>query len=103
MSRSRYTTRAIFSGVLLLLAVGWIIFNRPAPLREVVAGEGQLLSVNDSVGVVQIEDGRKVRLMLPHVSLKAGDEVPLRVERFADGKERYSFDLEAWRAATSSR
>ena len=103
MSRSRDATRAIFGGVVLLLVVGWIIWSRPAALVRVEAEQGRLLSVTDRFGVVQLADGRKVRLMLPQPGPKAGEELPLRVEHFADGKARYSFDAEAWRAATTSR
>ena len=103
MGGSRNATRAIFGGVVLLLVVGWIIWSRPAALVRVDAEQGQVLSVNDHFGVVQIADGRKVRLVLPQPGPKAGEEVPLRVERFADGKARYSIDADAWRAATTSR
>ena len=103
MSRSRYATRAIFAGVVVLLVAGWIIFNRPAALLSVETEQGRVVSVSDRFGVVQIADGRKVHVMLPSPAPRADDEVPLRVERFADGKARYAIDAEAWRGATSSR
>ena len=97
MGRSRHATRVIFLGVVLLLAVGWALWSRPAAKVSEATGQGRMLSVTDRFGVVEIADGRKVRVMLPSPAPKAGDEVPLRIEYFADGKARYAIDADAWR------
>lgn len=98
-SRARYVTRILFVAVVLLLAVGWAIWNRPAAVVATVAEEGRVLSAQERFGVVQIADGRKVRLFFPAPPPRPGESVTLRVERRADGKAIYRVDAGAWRSA----
>jgi hypothetical protein len=98
MGRSRQTTRVIFIAAVLLLAVGAAIWMRPAALVSTSPEQGRLLSVTERFGVVEIGDGRKVRVALPTPPPKAGEAVPLLAEHYADGKTRYRIDVDAWRA-----
>jgi hypothetical protein len=86
-----------FIGVVLLLAVGWAIWSRPAALVSVNSESGQMLSVTERFGVVQVADGRKVRVALPLPVPKPGDAVPLVAEHYKDGTARYRIDADAWR------
>jgi hypothetical protein len=81
----------------LLLAVGWAIWSRPAARISVNSEQGQMLSVTERFGVVQLADGRKVQVVLPLPAPKPGDAVPLVAEHYADGKARYRIDTDAWR------
>lgn len=99
-SRARYATRILFAAVVLLLAVGWAIWSKPAAIVSASAEQGQVLSVQDRFGVVQIADGRKVRLFLPTPTPKPGDAVPLTAERRSDGKVVYRIDVDTWRGAS---
>ena len=103
VQRTRHATRVFFVGTVLLLAVGWAIWSRPAALVSVNSEQGHMLSVTERFGVVQLADGRKVRVILPVPAPKPGDAVPLVAEHFKDGKARYRIDAEAWRIAVSSR
>jgi len=95
--RARYVTRVVFLGAVLLLAVAWALWSRPAAVVTTRAEQGRVVAVQDRFGVVQIADGRKVRLFLPTPRPKPDDVVPLVMERRADGKESYRIDAEAWR------
>lgn len=97
----RYLSRLVFVGVVLLLAVGWAIWSRPAPVVSTAGEQGRVLSVQDRFGVVQLADGRKVRLFLPSPRPKPEDVVPLLREQRADGKVVYRIDAEAWRGSTA--
>lgn len=99
--RGRYVTRAVFLGVVLLLAVAWAIWSRPAPVVALAAEHGRVIAVQERFGVVEIPDGRKVRLFLPTPAPRPGDTVPLVMERHADGKVLYRIDAEAWRGSTA--
>lgn len=97
VQRSRHVTRVFFIGAVLLLAVAWAIWSRPAALVAVDSEQGRVLSVTDRFGVVEIADGRKVRVVLPVPAPKKDDTVPLQAERYADGTSRYRIDADAWR------
>ena len=97
MARARQLTRAFFIGVVLLLVVGAAIWMRPAALVSANSEQGQMLSVTERFGVVQIADGRKVQVAVPLPAPKPGDTVPLLAEHYADGTTRYRIDADAWR------
>ena len=99
--RARYATRALFAAVVLLLAVGWAIWSKPAAIVSTSTEQVQVLSVQDRFGVVLLADGRKVRLFLPTPAPKPGDTVPLVAERHADGKVLYRVDVDAWRGGSA--
>lgn len=98
-SRARHVTRILFVVAILLLAAGWAIWNRPTAVVSTDAAQGRVLSAQEHFGVVQIADGRKVRLFFPAPPPKPGDRVPLRAERHADGRVIYRIDADAWRRA----
>ena len=49
------------------------------------------------IGMIALEDGRKVRLLFMTPIPEIGDSVPLRVEYFENGETFYSLDAERWR------
>jgi hypothetical protein len=62
---------------------------------------GTVQSVLAQVGVVELKDGRRVRVMFAPPVPKEGDKIPLIVERFRDGKERYYLDQDRWQTKSA--
>jgi hypothetical protein len=62
-------------------------------LVEVIGGnQGSLF-----VGRVRLDDGKEIKLYLPQqLPPKAGDSVPLIMERYDDGSVLYAFDNGKW-------
>jgi hypothetical protein len=48
---------------------------------------------NMCIGVLQLEDGATIRMLLVKPLPKPGDKVPLRVEHYNDGSKTYSIDV----------
>lgn len=99
--RARYVTRAVFLAAVLVLAVGWALWSRPAAVVATAPEQGRVISVQERFGVVEIADGRRVRLFLPTPAPRPGDTVPLLMERHADGKVLYRIDTQAWRGSAA--
>lgn len=97
VQRARHVSRVFFLAAVLLLAVGWALWSKPAAQVSSSPEWGRVISVTDRFGVLEIADGRKVRVFLPTPAPRVGDTVPLRAERYADGKVLYRVDADAWR------
>jgi hypothetical protein len=48
------------------------------------------------IATVQLQDGRKLRIMFPAPQPHTGDQVPLRVVTYQSGEKRYFLDTESW-------
>lgn len=107
-----YTHRlayAISTIVVLLGLLAWALLETSADLVERKELRGELIEVAGDtnapggafpVGVVQLADGGKIKLMLPvqQPLPRVGDRIPLIMERYDDGKVLYAFDNLQWTA-----
>lgn len=48
------------------------------------------------IATVQLQDGRKLRIMFPPPQPHIGDQVPLREVTYQSGEKRYSLDTATW-------
>ncbi len=105
-ARAYRDSRAVGAAVLLalMLAWGWYITrdytsDRIVKTEHVSATVVGVPSATPSAGsaapvvcMVELEDGRKIRLMFTNPTPRVGDSVPLRVEYFENGEAYYSLD-----------
>jgi hypothetical protein len=99
--RAHRLSRAIFVAVGLVLLLIWALLNKPAPLVSQATEQAQVISASNHFAVVQLADGRKVRLYFPSPEPRPGASVRLIRETYADGKTLYLLDIEAWQMGAS--
>ncbi len=72
-----------------------------ANVIDISSGSGSTARPSLGMGIVELEDGQKVRILFSTPVPKLGDAVPLRVEYFKNGESFYSLDVERWRMGES--
>ncbi len=105
-ARAYRDSRAVGAAVLLVLMLAWAWYvTRDYASDKIVRTEHVSATVihvpvagssarraAPVVCMVELEDGRKIRLMFTNPAPKVGDSVPLRVEYFENGEAYYSLD-----------
>jgi hypothetical protein len=100
--RGHRLSRAIFVAAGLTGILIWGLLNRPSPLVSQVTEQGRVISASERFGLVELADGRTVRLYFLPPQPQPGDSVPLIRETYGDGKILYLVDLDAWQTGYSA-
>jgi hypothetical protein len=109
--RSYRLARAISAALFLTVATVWLWWARshpPTARERMTATITKIVDMpvgadSDCVALIQLEDGREGRLLVPRYAAAAGGRVPLYVESYANGDTYLTFDVERWVDAAAGR
>ena len=94
--RAHRLSRAIYVAVVLVVVLVWGLVYWPTPLVSRGTEEGRVISASENFGLVELADGRKVRLYFLPPYPRPGDSVPLIRETYKDGTTLYQVNLDEW-------
>jgi hypothetical protein len=100
--RAHRLSRAIFVAVALAGILLWGLLNWPAPLVSRHTEQGRVISASEQFAMVELANGKKVRLYFLPPFPQPGDSVPLIRETYRDGTTLYLVDNDTWQTGIHS-
>lgn len=90
-------SRAVFVAIGLGAILLWFLWNSPPAMVSRESQTGQVISaVKDGVMMIELSDGKQMRVFTPSPVPVAGARVPVVVETYADGSVMAVIDVAAW-------
>jgi hypothetical protein len=88
-ARGHFAARVIATLLFVAPLLLWWSAKDPGTVEKVTVTTGVVVEQNDRIALLELEDGRQVRVFVGRRRLAPGTEVELRAETFADGSQKF--------------
>lgn len=88
-ARGHFAARVIATLLFVAPLLWWWSTRDPGALQSVHGTTGTVVEQNDRIALLELPDGRQVRVFVGRRQLAPGTVLALRAETYSDGSERF--------------